>query len=74
MTDVWSHLTRFERDALVDIARHQPRSSQNPFWWREKTMPKLAERGLVEPFSDQSSAWRITQAGRDAIPTSVFNG
>lgn len=44
-----------------------------PYYWGEKTMPKLAAKGLVEPH-DVKGAWRITDAGRVALLAMLLRG
>lgn len=53
-------LSRHEKAALLDIGRW---GTDSPFYWREKSMPKLAARGLVEPHPKVKSGWKITEAG-----------
>jgi hypothetical protein len=50
-----------EREALRDIGQYR---SESPFFWRAKSMPKLAARGFVEPHPRDARGWRITDAGR----------
>lgn len=60
-------LSRHERDALLDIGGRIYGDGKHPFFWREKSMPKLAAKGLVEPHNTQPRGWRITEAGKAAV-------
>jgi hypothetical protein len=57
-------LTRHEKDQLWQIGNGVYGNGRNPYWWGEKTMPKLAAKGLVEPHPGDPRGWRITDAGR----------
>jgi hypothetical protein len=57
--------TSLEWDQLRSIGHYA--DTRHPYWWGEKTMPKLAARGLVEPHKDKPKAWQITEAGREVI-------
>ena len=56
-------LSHHEKIALIDISTWLG----SPFYWREKSMPKLAARGLVERHPDDPKAWRLTEAGKASV-------
>ena len=55
---------------LIALADCREYSAHNGYYWKPKTMEKLAERGLVEKRSGRPGfgpAYFITQAGREAL-------
>lgn len=60
MSQILSHHERYQLRAISGVYS----DGLDPYWWGEKTMPKLAAKGLVEPFPEKKGAWRITAAGR----------
>lgn len=69
MTDerLMPKLSRHEQDQILAIGGPVYGDGRPPYWWGKKTMPKLAERGLVEPHPNYPGAWRITDAGRQLV-------
>lgn len=63
-----TNLTKTERLALSDCAKYP-----DGFFWRPKTMEKLAAKGLAESFVVEagpfkgSTAYRLSDVGRAAI-------
>lgn len=65
-------LSKFMRDALEQLSRHERRGNQYPFWWCRGSMVKLRALGLVEAWHPdgkvtKTMAHRLTEAGRAAL-------
>jgi len=58
-------LSKLEKKQLRGVGSFS--EDKSPYWWGEKTMPKLAAKGLVESHPEYPKAWRITPAGRLAL-------
>ena len=67
-------LDAFLQDALSEVARYS--GGNRLYWWREASMQKLQQMGLVEQWLPASVAkrkrmksrpWRITEAGKQAL-------
>ena len=59
-------LSHHEKQQLASIGGKVYGDGKAPYWWGAKSMPKLAEKGLVEPHAVKG-AWRITKAGKNLL-------
>ena len=60
--------------ALIDCDRWTARGGSSPYWWKIKSMAKLAEMGLAEGYNTGearnirlSIAYRLTDKGREVL-------